>query len=835
MSESGLSPPLVGPETINIEATLPPRTGHRRQVLKPRSIVVINTSDAAVSIPRIDCDPVQDSPSGTVADASLEATAETSALASGESAQVTISGGIPSRAGAYVSSLRIQTEPGPPLVLPVALQIAASPVWGILCMLLGLAFVAVINMLAGESDVRARLSEITQFRQDANEWLDRNPPPTSQAANLDAFDLDIQRALILLGGPRPRSIIDWRIAAAQDRQRAAKDTLKTIKDAAAHSPPGGAEVADLDRQWHDLQARVRAAMTRDESLPGQTAGNLAGRLTGFLNGFKARYLDTTAQAELAALGTQVVLVDLALSAGQREQARQQAMEVRRWLERAAGEIDQRLRMVANYELMASFLLGEATRIRARLDEPGLPDDQRQAIADALDSATGGVSATTALPDLKNAYERVLDIGNRLLRLSSDTMVARLQAAVQRAGAETDLGPVQQAMTEDPPRPGDAPAAKIAFLRRVLAAWDAPLAAADADTQNAMRARIDAISTALDRGDLKATSPLYKELMQAWTDYGLRRIRDAVRAVTSDYCRREGEDLRRGLAMTEANLQLVRGNASLPEWEATVDRIRVQALAIPQEDCMSRDIRRKAGSFELESLPGSPLLGLQTDALVLSRAVFTASLADAPIGNADRLEAAGASGVQEAVELSRALAAGQRTLRLRLLTPRSDWYVGRPIQIQIDGVAQNWGAGVRVGLDFGDHTPPETKSAEDALKQPFVHTYTTPLTARTRVVAASGFRDGTLEVTGDQMGSGTLTFDIGVSPVSAARKLADAFLSIRFGLALLIALLVYFWQFRTNQKTFGSQSLDYVKAFVLGVVAEAAVSNLPEAFGKLVLG
>lgn len=41
-----------------------------------------------------------------------------------------------------------------------------------------------------------------------------------------------------------------------------------------------------------------------------------------------------------------------------------------------------------------------------------------------------------------------------------------------------------------------------------------------------------------------------------------------------------------------------------------------------------------------------------------------------------------------------------------------------------------------------------------------------------------------------MGGGGLTFDIGMSPVSAARKLADAFLSIRFGLALLIVLLVY---------------------------------------------
>lgn len=42
--------------------------------------------------------------------------------------------------------------------------------------------------------------------------------------------------------------------------------MKTIKDAAAHSPPGRAEVADRDHQWHDLQAHVHAAVTRDGSL-----------------------------------------------------------------------------------------------------------------------------------------------------------------------------------------------------------------------------------------------------------------------------------------------------------------------------------------------------------------------------------------------------------------------------------------------------------------------------------------------------------------------------------------------------------------------------------------
>ena len=592
---------------------------------------MINTSGAAVSIKRIDCDPIQEKESGTVSDGTLEAVAEAKTLASGGSTPITISGRLPLRAGAYLSNLRIQAEPGPPLVLPVELQIAASPAGGILFLLLGLVFVAVINLLAGESDVRARLAEVTQFRQDANEWLDRNPPPVSQAANVDAFDLDMQRAVVVLSGPRPRSIIDWRVAMAQERQHAAEDTLKTIKDGAAHRPPAAAEVADLDDQWRDLQARIHAAVTRDESLPGQTESNLAGRLSAFLSGFKTRYLDVTAQAELAALGTQMALVDLTLAAGEPIEARRQAVEVRRWLQRAAGETDQRLRLVANYELMASFVLGEDVRIRDRLTDPGLPEDQRQLIAGALDAATSSISVTTSLPDLKLAYERVLDVDNRLLRLRSDTMVAAVQAAVQRAAAETDAAPVTQAVAENPPKPGDPPEVRIAFLRRVLAAWNGPLAAADPATRKHIQARLAEIEAALERGDLKATSPIYRGVMEAWTDYGVQHIREAAKAAARRYCRSEAEDLRRGLALTEANVQLVRGQDALPAWEATVDRIRVQALAVPQEDCIAKDIRRRPGSFELEALPGSPLLGLQTEALALSRTVFTASLADAPIG------------------------------------------------------------------------------------------------------------------------------------------------------------------------------------------------------------
>lgn len=841
MSADNPSSPLAGPAAINITATLPLFPRKQPPLLKPHSIVAINTSGAQVTIPRIDCDPVQEQ-SSTVADGLLQAVAETEILGAGESTTIEISGRFPSQAGAYVSNLRILTQPEPALVLPVAIQVAASPAWGILCMLLGLAFVAIINMLASESDVRTRLGEVNQFRQDTMEWLDRNPQPASAAGDVEALERQMQRARSILSGPRPRSFVDWRIARAQEPQHAAEETLKAIKVATVerakttHRPPDQAEVAELDEQWSDFQKHTHAATDYEERLPGQTADNLAGRLAGFLSGFKTRYLDLTAQVELGFLGMQIALVDLTLSAGQPVQARQQAIEARRWLERAAGEVNQRLRMVANYQLMASFLLGEDGRIRARLADPGLPDDKRQAIADDLDAATSGISATTSLLDLKNDYVRLLNVGSSLLRLRSQIMVANVQAAVQRVDAETDDTAVNRAMSEDLPKPTDPPAAKIAFARRVLAAWSGPLAAADAATRANMQARISEIEALLDRGELKPTSPLFKGLMEAWSDYVLRRLSDAARAAAAPYCRTEAEDLRRSLTRIEANLRLVRDNDALADWAAEVDRIRLRASAVPDGDCLASDIRRKAGSLDLETIPGSPLGDLLADAVKLSRTVFSESfLPDAPIGAGDRLKAAEVSGVVEAIDLARAAAVGERSLIPRLLTPQTDLYVGRPIQIQVEGLARSWGAGVQIGIDFGDHTAPGIKSAEGALKQPFVHTYDAPLPVHTKVIAASKFQDGSLKVTGDQLGSGVLSFEIDVSPVSTAQDLADAFFNARFGLALAIALLVYFWQFWTKEKTFGGRSLDYLKAFALGVMAEAAVANLPELLGSLVKG
>jgi hypothetical protein len=146
-----------------------------------------------------------------------------------------------------------------------------------------------------------------------------------------------------------------------------------------------------------------------------------------------------------------------------------------------------------------------------------------------------------------------------------------------------------------------------------------------------------------------------------------------------------------------------------------------------------------------------------------------------------------------------------------------------------------GAGVIVAIDYGDRTPPDQRSVEDLRKRPFEHRYTAPLTPIVRVAVATSFQPGSLEAKDQVLGNGTLPLQINESPVWVIRSIADEFVNARFTLALVIALVVYFWQFQAKEPSFGQRDFDYVKAFTLGFVVEAAVSNLPEAFNKIALG
>jgi hypothetical protein len=143
--------------------------------------------------------------------------------------------------------------------------------------------------------------------------------------------------------------------------------------------------------------------------------------------------------------------------------------------------------------------------------------------------------------------------------------------------------------------------------------------------------------------------------------------------------------------------------------------------------------------------------------------------------------------------------------------------------------------VLVAIDYGDRRPPDQLDADEVRKSGFVHTYDTPLRGRLHVVAASAFRPGSMEPADRVLGDGSLPSSVAESPIRLARALSDALLNLRFALALAISLLVYVWQFRMKEPTFGRRGFDYVRAFALGFAVEAAAWNLPEVLNKLAVG
>jgi len=830
--------PLVGPPLVNLSRTAPLRR-HASLDLARVEIALVNTGADAVAISRVECDPLQDSETGAVMDARLSVSAPQTAdkmVGPSEAVQISLAGQIPARAGIYSSVLRIRMDGGATTAIPVTVTVAASPLRGIAFTLLGLILAGLISTLQTESDLRARLANLQQLRADNADWLRRNPVPSTLAGNLDAYETDMQAAVQLLTRRRPWSVVDWRASMAEERQRVAKEELKTIKGAMAHEAPGAAEVAELDAAWKDLQQRLQVLSTRSEALPGETPTNLAGQLDAFLTTFRTSFLTSSIEAATSEIGTHVTLVDLTLAAGQREAAQQQAIEVRRWLQRAAHDLDQRLVALGNFEHLARSLLAEDATTRWRLADPGIPGDERRALTAALDNAGAQISASAPLASLAEAYRRVLEAGTQLLRVQSGLLVQQVQQAVTQTSAETATTAIDEAMAYDPPAPHDSPEQRASWLRRVLTAWR-PLVASVADqpTRKDLDGRLAAIDALLAQGELAGTSAPYKALLQAWTDYSLKRIQAAAREVTIAYCRNFDQDLQRSMAETDANMKFVPDSPDLRRWEAALDRIRTKSRQVSADGCLAEDLRRKENSFEVEQTSASPLYGLRQEANELSQEVFTAVLNATPLPAAVRLGVAENSGVQQAIDLMRRLLTGPRDLTVTATPEDADRNTDRSIQFEIGNLDPAWGAGVVVAVDYGDRTPPDQRSAEDLRKRPFEHRYTAPLTPIVRVAVATDFQPRSLEAKDQVLGNGTLPLQINESPVWVMRSIADEFVNARFTLALVIALVVYFWQFQAKEPSFGRRGFDYVKAFALGFVVEAAVSNLPEAFNKIVLG
>lgn len=187
------------------------------------------------------------------------------------------------------------------------------------------------------------------------------------------------------------------------------------------------------------------------------------------------------------------------------------------------------------------------------------------------------------------------------------------------------------------------------------------------------------------------------------------------------------DLRRQLDGIEQKMRLQGSRPASADWEARLGQLRLAQLDIKEGDC--------GATLEL----GSRALALDND-------VFTASLADAPIPSNAKLASAERSDVAEAIALARQLLSGPRPLTVLVSTPADERYAGRQIAFGFGNLDPVWQAGVTVGVDFGDGSPPLLLDAEALRRRRSVtHVFAGPVTGTVKVVAATRFRPGTLTV------------------------------------------------------------------------------------------
>ena len=140
----------------------------------------------------------------------------------------------------------------------------------------------------------------------------------------------------------------------------------------------------------------------------------------------------------------------------------------------------------------------------------------------------------------------------------------------------------------------------------------------------------------------------------------------------------------------------------------------------------------------------------------------------------------ASGVAAAIAATEANEARARALGLSLVTPAKEAVVGRRLTFVVERTDPVWGAGVQIGVDFGDGSPPFIATAEQLRQgRTITHEYVAPLTTHLSVVAAKDLKPGGIEPVNAALGEGGTALLIAPSPVSRAQRMADDFLNLRF--------------------------------------------------------
>ena len=566
-----------------------------------------------------------------------------------------------------------------------------------------------------------------------------------------------------------------------------------------------------------------AALGTEAAAP---AGGLAAHAASLLHRVWEWLIGQPLQWVAADLGPQLERVRLAQAAGEMERARAMALATRAWLRRAADDLDRRLAMMMGFNLIVDRMVLSDAWVRRLAAGEELPPEQRSALLDRLAAADAGLAAAATLEDLAAASRAIQDTETEAYRCLEDVLKTRVQAVAEAAAAEMSTDPMDAVMAQLGAISHPSTEQKAAALTRMLEIWRGRLGVVqDTEARRRTANAIDTAEAAARRADLTATMEAVHQLEHDWQEYLPRHVAEAGARAVAAACG-DWRDRNLQLLVETANyVKLQSGRPEVPDWERRLDRARRGLSAVQPEAAKTPD----------ECL--GPVAENGREVITVSQEVFTGELGDVPIPPKARLDAAENSGVAAAIALSQRLMTEPRDLKLAPQTPEEDRIAGRPIIFTLGGLDPDWGSGVAVVIAWGDGTAPRQTDAEKVRQgDPLEHSYKEVGTVHLVAVAADRFLPappGALpRAVGPELGRSVAEVFVRPSPATAAERLADIFLTAQFGLALLIASVVYFWRYHAGSRVFGTRGFDYVEAFALGFAAYAAVADLPKVLAEL---
>ena len=721
----------------------------------------------------------------------------------GGSLVLRLGGRVPAQPGSYQSTLRLVLDAGAPVAIPVRADVAARSAWGIGLTLLGLIAAGLLAGLGEEGAVADKLRDTLQRREATlrfaeAHWIDAERP------ELQAANRAWEAAVATLSRPRSVGWLDHRLEDAAGSLAEADALAAGLRQGAAGPGAADAVLAPALVPWQALQPQLRALGAPTPSGPD------TGRLDAVLNGVRERLVAAPARWLEAELTAQTVRLRLVAAAGEADAAWAEARASGRAMARAARALAAGQRLVMRQQAQLAFLGGTVAEIERGIADPALPAARREALAAALTAAWAELPPGAGLDRLLPFSRAVEAAATQLLTAAIEAERAAGEAAVRAVAAATERPPaVDAAMAAAQADPDRSAGTKAAHLRAVLTAWQEALAPLPPAERAPLLAQAAAMEAALARNDRDAAAAAYGLLEHGWADYGDRQVHAAAGGALQPFCDRYAAGLQRRLGYLDQLLRWEEAGPLVAEWDRQRDRVRLQLNRAPAgEGC----------------LPA--LLAADTAASALNGDMIAAGANTSGVAAAVRAEALAGSGVG---------GAGPRRLAPRTDTPPGERSVGRPLRVAVDELDPDWGAGTAVRLDWGDGTPPWVGDAEQVRRTPPTHAYARPLAAPLRAVATLATAAAADRAEPAVIGEGAATLLIGPAPDSAARALADRFLTARFGVALFIALLIYSWRFQARDRVFGARPFDYAEAFALGFAVNAAVAELPAGLAKLALG